>query len=251
MDTDEYVDVDTYHWSQLENDLPQHRQAYTFLRNGDDGEYRVVVDSAMGFYIDDLLAYANINISDVQSMNFYTRDQETGYFTSFSLAELLQSTRYYFEALPAHLIPLYDENGNFQGYDDSEAWQYAIEVRPMLALEDSWVTYEVGTEHVSEDFNSMGTANRFRLLFGQTSPTESRTNQTAKYVYAVNVALDGDARQHLQRPRHGGDLLHRAEGGHSLHHRQHGQPDAERLRRGGGAENGRSGGGTGRCGGAR
>ena len=191
MDVDEYVDVDTYHWSQLESDLPLHRQAYTFLRNGDDGEYRVVVDSAMGFYIDDLLAYANINISDVQSMNFYTRDQETGYFTSFSLAELLQSRRYYFEALPAHLIPLYDEDGNFQGYDDSEAWQYAIEVRPMLALEDSWVTYEVGTEHVSEDFNSMGTANRFRLLFGQTSPTESRTNQTAKYVYAVNVVLDG------------------------------------------------------------
>ena len=78
MDVDEYVDVDTYHWSQLESDLPLHRQAYTFLRNGDDGEYRVVVDSAMGFYIDDLLAYANINISDVQSMNFYTRDQETG-----------------------------------------------------------------------------------------------------------------------------------------------------------------------------
>ena len=192
MDTDEYVDVDTYHWSQLESDLPLHYQAYTFLRSGEDGEYRVVVDSAMGFYIDDLLAYASINISDVQSMNFYTRDQETGYFTSFSLAELLQSRRYYFEDLPAHLYPIYDEDGNFTGeYDDTEAWQYAVEVRPMLALEDSWVTYEVGTEHVSEDFNSMGTANRFRLLFGQTSPMESRTNQTAKYVYAVNVTLDG------------------------------------------------------------
>ena len=191
METDEYVDVDTYHWTQLERDLPLHQQAYSFLRNGDDGEYRVVIDSAMGFYIDDLLAYANINRDDVQSMNFYTRDQETGYFTSFSLAELLGSTRYYFEDLPAHLFPIYDENGNFQGYDDSEAWDYAIQVRPMLALEDSWVTYEVGTEHVSEDFNSMGTANRFRLLFGQTSPTESRTNQTAKYVYAVNVTLDG------------------------------------------------------------
>ncbi len=192
MDTDEYVDVDTYHWSQLESDLPLHYQAYTFLRKGEDGEYRVVVDSAMGFYIDDLLTYAGVNISDVQSMNFYTRDQETGYFTSFSLAELLQSQRYYFEDLPAHLYPIYDEEGNFTGqYDDTEAWLYAIEVRPMLALEDNWVTYEVGTEHVSEDFNSMGTANRFRLLFGQTSPMESRTNQTAKYVYAVNVTLDG------------------------------------------------------------
>ena len=63
MDTDEYVDVDTYHWSQLENDLPQHRQAYTFLRNGDDGKYRVVVDSAKGFYIDDLLAYACFGVA--------------------------------------------------------------------------------------------------------------------------------------------------------------------------------------------
>lgn len=191
MDTDEYVDVDTYHWSVLENALPLYEQAYTFLRSGEDGAYRVVVDSAKGFYIDDLLAYANINISDVQSMNFYTRDQETGYFTSFSLAELLQSRRYYFEDLPAHLFPLYDEGGSFIGFDESEAWQYAVEVRPMLALEDSWVTYEVGTEHVDSDFSSMGTANRFRLLFGQTSPTESRTNQTAKYVYAVNVTLDG------------------------------------------------------------
>ena len=174
-------------------------RSYDCIRQGSDGRYYLGTRlfewgcgvSASWELNNVARPYANINISDVQSMNFYTRDQETGYFTSFSLAELLQSRRYYFEDLPAHLIPLYDEDGNFQGYDDSEAWQYAIEVRPMLALEDSWVTYEVGTEHVSEDFNSMGTANRFRLLFGQTSPTESRTNQTAKYVYAVNVVLDG------------------------------------------------------------
>lgn len=192
MSTDEYVDVDTYHWSQLESDLPLAQQAYSFLRVGEDGTYQVIVDSARGFYIDDLLEYANINISDIQSMNFYTRDQETGYFTSFSLAELLQSRRYYFDDLPAHLYPIYDEEGNFTGqYDDTEAWQYAVEVRPMLALEDNWVRYEVGTEHTGPDYSAMGTANRFRLLFGQTSPMESRTNQTAKYVYAVNVTLDG------------------------------------------------------------
>lgn len=192
MSTDKYVDVDTYHWSQLESDLPLAQQAYSFLRVGEDGTYQVIVDSARGFYIDDLLEYANINISDIQSMNFYTQDQETGYFTSFSLAELLQSRRYYFDDLPAHLYPIYDEEGNFTGqYDDTEAWQYAVEVRPMLALEDNWVRYEVGTEHTGPDYSAMGTANRFRLLFGQTSPMESRTNQTAKYVYAVNVTLDG------------------------------------------------------------
>jgi len=191
MEADKYVEVSTYHWSELEENLPLHEQAYTFIRRNEEGEYKVVVDSAKGFYIDDLLAYADIGLSDVQALNFYTRDQETGYFTSFSLAELLQSHRYYFEDLPAHLIPLYDESGQLQGYDESEAFQHAVEVRPMLALEDSWVTYDVGTEHVQPDFSSMGTGNRFRLLFGQTSPMESRTNQTAKYVYAVNVMLDG------------------------------------------------------------
>ena len=37
----------------------------------------------------------------------------------------------------------------------------------------------------------MGTGNRFRLLFGQTSPQESRTNQTAKYVHTMYIALKG------------------------------------------------------------
>ena len=274
MSTDEYVDVDTYHWSQLESDLPLAQQAYSFLRVGEDGTYQVIVDSARGFYIDDLLEYANINISDIQSMNFYTRDQETGYFTSFSLAELLQSRRYYFDDLPAHLYPIYDEEGNFTGqYDDTEAWQYAVEVRPMLALEDNWVRYEVGTEHTGPDYSAMGTANRFRLLFGQTSPMESRTNQTAKYVYAVNVTLDGQPEvvremqplegtvgSHkttmtlsvgnlsilknlqqllkLQRPGDGGNLLYDPEGGNGLHQRQHGGLGAERGGLGGGAAGG-------------
>jgi hypothetical protein len=37
----------------------------------------------------------------------------------------------------------------------------------------------------------MGTGNRFRLLFGQSSPKESKTNQTAKYVHTLFVTYTG------------------------------------------------------------
>lgn len=56
-------------------------------------------------------------------------------------------------------LPLHIQTG--------DAWDYAVEVEPMLALEDSWVAYDVGTENVRPNFNSMTTGNRFRLLFGQ------------------------------------------------------------------------------------
>lgn len=61
----------------------------------------------------------------------------------------------------------------------------------MLALEDSWATYELGTEHTAPNYESMGTGNRFRLLFGQAYPTEVRTNQSAKYTHTLFVTLNG------------------------------------------------------------
>ena len=191
MDVDEYVDVDTYHWSQLESDLPPapsgvHLSAQ-WRRRGIPGG---------GGLRHGLLHRRSAGLRRHQHQRRAVHEllyegSGDGVFHLLQSGGAFAVPPVLLRDLPAHLIPLYDEDGNFQGYDDSEAWQYAIEVRPMLALEDSWVTYQVGTEHVSEDFNSMGTANRFRLLFGQTSPTESRTNQTAKYVYAVNVVLDG------------------------------------------------------------
>lgn len=177
MAAEKYVEAGTYHWTELSENLELYDKAYTFYRPGEDGVYRVVVDSARGFHIDDLLEYARINVDNVQSLNFYTRDQSVGAFTSFTWSELFRP-RYYFDNLPKHI-------------QIGDAWSFAQEVEPMLALEDSWVTYEVGTENVYPDFDHMGTGNRFRLLFGQTEPTESRTNQSAKYVHTVYVTLQG------------------------------------------------------------
>lgn len=191
METEQYAEVGTYHWSELSQNLPIVENAYSFFRSGTDGVYRTVIDSARGFYISDLMDYVNINIQDIQSIQFYTKDQEIGYFTSFTNAELFETPRYYFNDLSAHVEPVYNDAGEVVEYNADSAWNDCWEVVPMLALEDSWATYDLGTEHSAPNYESMGTGNRFRLLFGQAYPTEVRTNQSAKYTHTLFVTLNG------------------------------------------------------------
>ena len=49
MEQDRYVEVATYHWSELYDALPLHYEAYSFFRSTDDGTYNTVIDSAYGF----------------------------------------------------------------------------------------------------------------------------------------------------------------------------------------------------------
>ena len=176
MEQDRYVEVATYHWSELYDALPLHYEAYSFFRSTDDGTYNTVIDSAYGFYLADLLDYAGIY---------------SGFFTSFTYADLFGTQRYYYNDLSAHISPVYDENGTLTGYDGDEAWNDCWTVQPMLALEDSWVSYEIGTEHTAPNYSSLGTGNRFRLLFGQSYPLECRTNQSAKYTHTLFITLQG------------------------------------------------------------
>lgn len=191
METEQYAEVGTYHWSELSQNLPIVENAYSFFRSGTDGVYRTVIDSARGFSISDLMDYVNINIQDIQSIQFYTKDQEIGYFTSFTNAELFETPRYYFNDLSSRIEPVYNDAGEVVEYNADSAWSDCWEVAPMLALEDSWATYELGTEHTAPNYESMGTGNRFRLLFGQAYPTEVRTNQSAKYTHTLFVTLNG------------------------------------------------------------
>ena len=80
--------------------------------------------------------------------------------------------RFDFLAETAEGMYLYDENGTLTGYDGDEAWNDCWTVQPMLALEDSWVSYEIGTEHTAPNYSSLVSGNRFRLLFGQSYPLE-------------------------------------------------------------------------------
>lgn len=191
MEQDRYVEVATYHWSELYDALPLHYEAYSFFRSADDGTYNTVIDSAYGFYLADLLDHAGIYSGDIAVVAFYTRDQSVGFFTSFTYADLFGTQRYYYNDLSAHISPVYDENGTLTGYDGDEAWNDCWTVQPMLALEDSWVSYEIGTEHTAPNYSSLGTGNRFRLLFGQSYPLECRTNQSAKYTHTLFITLQG------------------------------------------------------------
>lgn len=89
-------------------------EAYTFFRPTGEGDYRVVVDSAYGIHIDELLEYTRIHLNDVRSVQFDTRDQDVRAFTSFTKSERFRP-RYYSEDLPAHLMPVYDEKGGITG----------------------------------------------------------------------------------------------------------------------------------------
>lgn len=153
MEQDRYVEVATYHWSELYDALPLHYEAYSFFRSTDDGTYNTVIDSAYGFYLADLLDYAGIYSGDISVVAFYTRDQSVGFFTSFTYADLFGTQRYYYNDLSAHISPVYDENGTLTGYDGDEAWNDCWTVQPMLALEDSWVSYEIGTEHTAPNYS--------------------------------------------------------------------------------------------------
>ena len=54
MAADKYVGAGTYHWTELCENLALYYEAYTFYRPGDDGKYRVVVDSAPVEQVDDM-----------------------------------------------------------------------------------------------------------------------------------------------------------------------------------------------------
>lgn len=193
MSSDDYVTKGTFTWGQLNSALPVYEDAFSFFRQEKSGDYSTIIDSARGFAISNLFTYLNIDTNNITNVSFYTRDVEVGYFCSFTYNELFTSHRYYFNDLNYYLIPKFNEKDEVVGYDlDNDVWDDKWSVEPMLALEDRWDTYEAeqmgGTEPV---FSGLSTGNRFRLLFGQTSPTEAKTNQTAKYVHTVLIAYSG------------------------------------------------------------
>ena len=67
MDSSQYVEAGTYHGTELQENLTMYYEAYTFFRPTGEGGYRVVVDSAYGIHIDELLEYTRIHLNDVRS----------------------------------------------------------------------------------------------------------------------------------------------------------------------------------------
>lgn len=178
-DPADYACKATYHWSDLDDAyggaLPTFQSAYSYTHDG-----RVAICSARGFSLSDLLQYAGVDLSSINSLDFYTRDHTAGAYRSFSKYALLDAPRYYFPNLAT------DENGNLCARDGGDMWSGAVRVETMMALEDNW---EWGAD--GPNFNGMSTANRFRLTLGQLTPDEANTSASAKYVYGIYVTFSG------------------------------------------------------------
>ncbi len=152
-----------------------------------DGSKRVAIDSSYGVPLATIIDAAGIDQSSIANLDFWTADSGDGAFTSFTWQQLIGTKRYYFGDLAACFY--YDDDGNIL-CDEDEAWKNAHRVSPMMALEESWVWYEIGTADASGTDN-LGTANRFRLNFGQAAPTEKRTFNSAKMVHTIYVMFSG------------------------------------------------------------
>ena len=190
MELNEYVLVGKYHWSELSNKLPTYEIAYSYFQSGNSKKkYNAIVDSANGFMVSDILDYAGIYYGDVRNLKFYVEDHK-GIQAAFDRSSLF-ATRYYFDDLAGHRTVEYDNNYNVVSYSFDDAWNARYKVEPMLALEDNWESFNEEFEHIGPNFESMGSGSRFRLEFGQRTPTETMTSSSAKYVSCIYVTLNG------------------------------------------------------------
>ncbi len=196
-DESQYVTKAHFHWTDLQamyggaENMPLH--AYSYFKGKDGRSYKLVVVSARGAYLEDVLNYAGVNISDVSNISFFTSDFRAGAFASFTPYQLLEEPRYYYDNLAAHINNRYNGVGMLTGYDiDPSAESCREPVPTMLALESNWSEFEAGAENTDPVWEGMMTSSRFRLLFGQNAADETNmTGKSAKYVHTIALTIPG------------------------------------------------------------
>ena len=180
--TSDYVEKAVFKASDL-YDMGPVNSYYTYW----DGSKRVAIDSSFGVPLTTIIDAAGIDQSSISNLDFWTADSGNGAFASFTWKQLIGTKRYYFADLASYFH--YNDSGKIV-CDTKEAWKHARRVQPMMALEENWTWYEIGTEDATGT-DSLGTANRFRLNFGQADPTEKRTFNSAKMVHTIYVMFSG------------------------------------------------------------
>lgn len=163
-----------YTLSDLEA-LPQVQQAYTFI----DSMPAVVIDSAKGVKLTDILEDAGIDVNSVEDFYFYSTDIKVGWYQRLPKTYLLDTTRYYYPNLPAYWD--LDTHSSKPGAVDG-----AVVVEPMIALWDNWQRFAT-----APDFSVKDISTRFRLLFGQTDTVTVTSHRSVKWVHAIEVMLGG------------------------------------------------------------
>ncbi|TEB07063.1 Kappa-carrageenase precursor [Pelotomaculum schinkii] len=155
--------------------MPQVQQAYTFI----DNMPAVVIDSAKGIKLTDLLADAGIDVNSVEAFYFYATDTKVGWYQCLPKSYLLDTARYYYPNLPTHWDS--DTHSSIPG-----AVYGAIRVAPIIATRDNWQRFAT-----APDFSVNDTSTRFRLLFGQDDTNTRTAFRSVKWVHAIEVMLGG------------------------------------------------------------
>ena len=150
-------------------------QAYTFI----DSMPAVVLDSAQGVKLTDILEGSGIDIDSIDKLYFYTTDVNKGWYQSLSKSFLLDTKRYYYPNLPTHWD--YDEEKVLPGAEEG-----AIAVEPIIAVRDYWKRFAT-----APDFSQMVESNGFRLVFGQSDTSTSTAMRSAKWIREISVMLMG------------------------------------------------------------
>ncbi len=199
MDATQYVTVAEWHWSELEEILGEPETAnYTYYNEstGFNKGFTVIVSTATGYYLDDILKAADVNINNVRAIHFFTQDFDETAFASFTYSDLFQN-RYYYDDLLFNIKRTFNKNmTKLESWEITDAAELNKEyVRPMLALESNWITYDGSQYTVEHSYalpeDSMSTSTRFRLEYGMTSAGDSGNQSTsAKYVYQIGIEFN-------------------------------------------------------------
>lgn len=169
-----YNTLKVFTFSELEA-MANVYQAYTFI----DSMPAVVLDSAQGVRLVDILESCDIDINSIDKLYFYTTDVNTEWYQSLSKSFLLDTKRYYYPNLPERWD--YDEEEALPGAEEG-----AIPVEPIITVRDYWKRFAT-----TPDFTQMVESNGFRLVFGQTDTHTSTAMRSAKWVREISVMLIG------------------------------------------------------------
>ena len=171
-----FYEKKTFSAAEVEN-MGTERHVYSYI----DRSPAVVLDCATGVRLSTVISSAGIDSASVKRFYFFAGD---GYDPDWesTASNLLSTTRYYYPGLLENYTP---QNGA-----GKNASRGAVAVPTMLAVTDDWSRYSVG-ENFTENWNDQKTANRFRLMFGQTAPSEAMADKSVKLINKVDVVLEG------------------------------------------------------------
>ncbi|BCG60779.1 hypothetical protein [Paenibacillus sp. URB8-2] len=153
--------------------LPRVTQAYTAV----DSSGKVVMETAVGVRLKDLLAAAGIDRNSVEKITFTFTENREKKRLSFSRGFLLDTPRYFYPNLPLR----WNGSGPTAG-----AAVDALQVDTIIAFRD---LQQQGA--TAPDFYKVNGYNRFKLIFGQTNTRSETVSKHVKWIDSVEIQLLG------------------------------------------------------------